>query len=84
MIAQNGPKMAQIGAKCLKNGDLKVPVVKNCENSLERKWNKIGEVQANVFGPIWSSKVACNGQNWPKIPKNGNFKFQWSETVGRQ
>ena len=89
MVAQNGPKMAQNGPngpKMPKNGNLKVAVVKNRENSVERRWNKLGEVQANVFGPIWSSRLPPNMAqgcpNWPKMPKNCNFKFRWSETVG--
>ena len=74
MVAQNGPKMAQNGPNWPKmpiNGNLKVAVVKNRENSLERRWNKLGEVQANVFGPIW----AIFGQPYsPKtVRKSGHF-----------
>ena len=54
-VAQNGPNWP----KMCNNGDLKVPVVQNCENSMERSY-KLGEVQANVLGPIWGSRVPPN------------------------
>ena len=89
MVAQNGPKMAQNGPNGPKmpiNGNLKVAVVKNRENSVERRWNKLGEVQANVFGPIWSSRLPPNMAqgcpNWPKMPKNAQ-KLQCQVPVVR-
>ena len=63
------------------NGNFKVLMVQNGWNSLERRWNVLGEVQAKVSGPISRSGVPLNltlgpqnGQNWPKMAKNGNFK----------
>ena len=54
--AQNGlnwPKMP-------KNGNFKVLVVQNGWNSVERSWNEVGEVQAEVFGPIYRSELPPN------------------------
>lgn len=73
IVAKNGPKTAQSSPnwpKMLKNGDLKVPLVQNCENSVDRRWNQLGEVQANIFGPIGSCRVPPNlAQGCPKWPK---------------
>ena len=71
--AQKQPKLAQIS----QNGGLKVLVVPNGWNSVERSWNGLWEVQAKVFEPIWRSgtppisaqgcpKTAQIGPDWPK------------------
>ena len=71
--AQKQPKLAQIG----QNGGLKVLVVPNGWNSVERRWNGLWEVQVEDFEPIWRSWVPPNlaqgppktaqiGPSWPK------------------
>ena len=86
MVAQNGPKMAQNGPNGPKmpiNGNLKVAVVKNRESSVERRWNKLGEVQTEVFGAICRSGFP---KIWPWGAQNGTknaiSRFLWSKTVG--
>ena len=81
MVAQNGPKMAQNGPNGPKmpiNGNLKVAVVKNRENSVERRWNKLGEVQTEVFGAICRSgvpkKLTLGRPKWPNMPNKMQFQ----------
>ena len=69
------------------NGNFKVLVVHNGWNSLERRWNELGEVQAEVSGPISRSGVPLNltqgRPKWPKLAQNGQ-KWQFQGFGGPQ
>ena len=70
-LAQGPPKTAQID----QNGNLKVPVVPNGSNSVERSWNGLWEVQVKVFEPIWRSWAPQNlAQGHPKTARSGDLK----------
>ena len=75
--AQNGPNWP----KMPKNGNFKVLVVQNGWNSVERRWNMLGEVQAEVSGPISRTWVPLNltqeRPKWPILAQNGQkWQFQ--------
>ena len=76
-IGPNWTKMPKM-AKNSQNVDLKVLVVPNGWNSVERSWNGLWEVQVKVFEPIWWSGAPSNlAQRRPKmaqIGQNGNLK----------
>ena len=60
------------------NGNFKVLMVQNGWNSLERRWNVLGEVQAKVSGPISRSGVPLNlTQERPKRPKLAQNGQKW-------
>ena len=70
------PKLANNAQKL----QFQVPVVRNGWNSMERRWSKLGEVHAEVFGPIWCSRVPPNltqgRPKWPKLAQNAQ-KWQF-------
>ena len=70
------PKLAKNAQKL----QFHVPVVRNGWNSMERRWSKLGEVHAEVFGPIWCSRVPPNltqgRPKWPKLAPNAQ-KWQF-------
>ena len=80
------PKLAKNAQKL----QFQVPVVRNGWNSMERRWSKLGEVHAEVYGPIWCSRVPPNltqgapetAKIGPKCPKMAISRFRWSKTVG--
>ena len=62
-----GPKTDQKTAQIGQNGDLKVLVVPNGWNSVEQRWNGLGEVQVEDYEPILRSWVPPNlAQGPPK------------------
>ena len=77
--AQKQSKLAQIG----QNGGLKVPVVPNGWNSVERSWNGLWEVQVKVFEPISKVPVVSNELSNRHFGQSGPiwavFGHPWAE-----